>query len=377
MKFMKYGRTIAFAALLASFPGMGCSSKKTIPCPNFTFEAFAQSLHEDAETWDFTAGKWTQGWGDDNFFGLSFYINAGNMYDRADFRAKAKQAYDYNLKVIKDSNANIIYFFEHMEEVLMAILGTMEYIYATNFTADLAEVDKLIDTVNSIVDGFNDYIEAGGIQSFALDNYGPTSITAFMALLNLQYAKMLSTAKSASRKQRGLEILKAIDDKAFNGSFYAFKPGEAKLYLYPNATAMILLVRAYQLTGKSAYLDRADLIFNAIQPLKNPTQHNYYSPYSAAVMGAQTDDYSTLSSQNYLTLALILLHEVTGKEKYRTEAHQVLTFIHDRLYDRSVKKVLHHWMDGRIALPADPEYFCSGCNLQLMYILWYMKNKCY
>jgi hypothetical protein len=29
------------------------------------------------------------------------------------------------------------------------------------------------------------------------------------------------------------------------------------------------------------------------------------------------------------------------------------------------------WIDGRNALPSDPEYFCAGCNLQLLYVMQY------
>jgi len=36
--------------------------------------------------------------------------------------------------------------------------------------------------------------------------------------------------------------------------------------------------------------------------------------------------------------------------------------------------ILHHWMDGRIALPSDPEFFCDGCNHQLLYLLWYRQH---
>jgi len=32
-------------------------------------------------------------------------------------------------------------------------------------------------------------------------------------------------------------------------------------------------------------------------------------------------------------------------------------------------------MDGRIALPEDREYFCSGCNLQFLYVLWYLQAR--
>ena len=31
-------------------------------------------------------------------------------------------------------------------------------------------------------------------------------------------------------------------------------------------------------------------------------------------------------------------------------------------------------MDGNIAVPEDPEFFCSGCNLQLLYVLWYRQH---
>jgi hypothetical protein len=34
-------------------------------------------------------------------------------------------------------------------------------------------------------------------------------------------------------------------------------------------------------------------------------------------------------------------------------------------------------MDGRVAVPADPEYFCSGCNLQFLYAIWYVERNLY
>jgi hypothetical protein len=130
----------------------------------------------------------------------------------------------------------------------------------------------------------------------------------------------------------------------------------------------------------------------------------YRSPYSAKTMSAKTDDYTTLSSQNYLILALMLLHEITGERRYLDEVDRVFDFIEQSLMGEMcaaeisaddcapacaakqvcLKKrcfadgchcgVLHHWMDGRVAAPADPEYFCSGCNLQLLYDLWYRQH---
>jgi len=45
------------------------------------------------------------------------------------------------------------------------------------------------------------------------------------------------------------------------------------------------------------------------------------------------------------------------------------------LPDAAHPGVLHHWMDGRLALPSDPEFFCSGCNLQLLYVMWYRQSR--
>ena len=54
---------------------------------------------------------------------------------------------------------------------------------------------------------------------------------------------------------------------------------------------------AYEATEDARYLERARATFENIQPLKDPRQGNYRSPYSAASAGARTEDYSTLSSQ--------------------------------------------------------------------------------
>lgn len=57
------------------------------------------------------------------------------------------------------------------------------------------------------------------------------------------------------------------------------------------------------------------------------------------------------------------------------DATWISTFIHERLYDPAQGKALHHFIDGRIALRTDPEYFCAGCNLQRLYILFYARHN--
>ena len=104
-------------------------------------------------------------------------------------------------------------------------------------------------------------------------------------------------------------------------------------------------------------------------------------------------------------LALALLYQVTGKARYVEELDEVLDFLEEYLpgswalsdvhheacalpcggnevcvaqscvADATHQGVLHHWMDGEVAVPQDPEFFCSGCNLQLLYVLWYRQHN--
>ena len=69
--------------------------------------------------------------------------------------------------------------------------------------------------------------------------------------------------------------------------------------------------------------------------------------------------------------ALALLSRLTGKPIYCSELREVRRFVEDYLFDGTQGRLLHHWMDGRIAQPTDPEFFCSGCNLQFLYLDWW------
>lgn len=129
---------------------------------------------------------------------------------------------------------------------------------------------------------------------------------------------------------------------------------------------------AYEATEDTRYLERARATFENIQPLKDPRQGNYRSPYSAASAGARTEDYSSLSSQLYLITALCLLYESTGQAHYEREARSVLRFVCTHLRDDG--RLVHHWIDDRPVGPSESVYYCSGCNFQALYVMWYMTH---
>ena len=42
--------------------------------------------------------------------------------------------------------------------------------------------------------------------------------------------------------------------------------------------------------------------------------------------------------------------------------------------ERCGNGLLHHFVDGRLAEPGDGTLFCSGCNLQTLYVLGYRRG---
>jgi hypothetical protein len=335
------------------------------------FQAFYEEVRAHALGHDYLDGDWQEDFGDAAFWGPAFLIRVGSAEERTDYLAVADEAFQRNLAVLRQATGDLGYFMDSLDEVLMAALGVIEVLSETGDTAGQDDLDALVDLVNMSVEGLGTYLDVD-VDSYALNTYGPTAITATIALLNLRYAELLDTPLSAARLATGRSMLAATDAAAWDGEAYRFRPGEDKRYLYPNVVSIMANATAFRLTGDAAYRTRALATHQGIQVLKAPDLGCYYSPYSATYMGAQTEVYSTLSSQNYTILALSLLYEITGDETYRTEIVEIATFIEAYLWEDG--RILHHWMDGHLAVPTDPEYFCSGCNLQFLYACWYAET---
>lgn len=372
------------------------------PAPPFRHQSFYETLQQDAEHFNLRDGDWIEDYGDAAFFGLAFYSQAGTDEGNAGWLDKAEQARARALQLI--DGADLLH--GDLNEIVMSALGLIEHLDATSDHTDLPLLDLLLGRIDALVGALKFYLGPDNVDSWALDTYGPTTISALVALLNLQYAAVIGSGEQlASRIEWAQAAAQRIDEEAYNGSYYEFGAGRQGLFLYPNITMIITCARLYQLTGNGFYRDRALAIYQAIQALKvvdgDTGAVRYHSPYSAELMGAPDEDYSTLSSQNYLMLALMLLYEITGRATYVSETDAVLDTLEDLLYgewclsqvhktacepacepaqvcvvdscaeDECHGGVLHHWMSSGPAAPTDPEYFCSGCNLQLLYLMWY------
>lgn len=339
-------------------------------------QAFYEEMQDNSWNFPRMNGAWEQQFGDAPYYGPAFFVRAEQRPGMPSYRELADAAVLHNVETLRRAQADRGFFLQNLEEVMMSTFGLLEYAAATGQPVGLAEVEDTIETINALVIGLRHYVdvEAG---MFAIATYGPTAITAAVALLNVQYVTLLGAAAdkdlATSRLELAQRIIAEIDTRAWDGQRYLIKPGDSQLELYPNTMMMLVLCRLYERTGDAAYLARAEAAFAAIAPLRSE-RGGYKSPYSAAAMGAKTDDYTTLSSQNYLTLALAVLFETTGKRIYYDEALFVLQFVRSHLYDAASGRILHHFIDGRIALPSDPEFFCTGCNLQLLYVVYYLQS---
>ena len=263
---------------------------------------------------------------------------------------------------------------QNLEEVFMSAQGLIEYTTVFQDGNNELAIESLLDNVDPLLVATGDYMDIS-LGNFAADLYGPTSITAGMGVAYAQYAMYNQNVFGQKMRARAEEIAETIHEQAFHEDHYRFHPDVERQYLYPNATMLILLTRLFEITGEAVYLERAETVFRGIQSLKITELGLYRSPYSEAAEGAQTDEYSTLSSQNYLMLGLLSLYQHTSDPLYLEDIFLVLENIRTRLYDEAEHKIVHHWIDGRAATPEDPSYFCSGCNLQTLFILWYLTTE--
>jgi len=365
------------AVLLAS---AGCDDGATTAPPTTpVVEAdpiisFQETLSVASEGFDYTDGEFHDDFGDGAFFGVAFYARSTQTQGPADHDTRAKAANAYNLGVLAGGVADPLGMLDILEEVFMATLGSIEYAGVTGDKAGLPTIAGIIEAMDAFSAGFGDYLEVSAGE-FALDLYGPTAATAGLALIHLQHAHFFADNRD-KHVARGVAIVEAIDSKAWDaaGKRYKYRPDNEELYLYPNATMLTVVNRLFELTGEQKYLDRAEALFEGIQPLRK-TAGYYQSPYSQVYQGAQTDEYGTLSAQNYLTLGLLITHENTGDAKYLDEALTMLDFVRVKLWDEAVGKLLHHWIDDRAATTDDPDYFCSGCNMQYLYIGHYLQHQ--
>ena len=355
--------------LMLTGPLMGCDRG---PSTEGLLELY-NTLQHDAQNFGYEDGAWTEDFGDAAAFGPTYYVHAGRQLNKEEYIERAAEAAAYDMRVVNQATSDIFWLTDNLEEVFMAVQGAITWSGVAQDDTAVADIDALLDVMDPIVQTSGNYMNLN-LGAFATDLYGPTATTAGVAVIYLQHAHYLQAERSEEWRLRAEEIVSAIDTQAFVDDHYRFNPETETLYLYPNAIMLIALNRLYELTGNPQYLSRAERVYEGIQPLWDERMQFYHSPYSIVSQGAQTSEYSTLSSQNYLLLGLMELYRHTEDTRYRDDVIGLLQSMRMRLYSAEDHFLVHHWVDGRPANANDPDHFCSGCNLQTLFILWYVEH---
>jgi len=410
---------VGLLALIAATVGpVACAEEEeeTIPvedAPPSRHGAMRDALIADARALEVRDGDWLEDLGDAPFYGVAWLSRrAAEGSLPADDRRRLDESLA-RARVLASGNL----LEGDLQEKVMAALGMVEHVGASGDRRDVEAIDAFLDRLDGVVRSLGDYLEGAAGASWAVRTYGPTAVTALVALLHAQYAHLVGGTRGDERRDRAVELEQIITDRALRDLVdvgtgraargYAFSPAQAGLFLYPNVAMMILEARLFRLTRSEVHRLQARSLHAAIQPLKLSDQPaRYASPYAAAFLPATTREIATLSSQNYLTLALTLLFEITGDERVVAEADRVLDGIEALrgpwctsqvadlaatacapacgsgeacvasacTADRCTTGLLHHFIDGRLAKPEDGTHFCSGCNLQTLYVLGYRRS---
>jgi hypothetical protein len=411
-RFLRSLGAITVAAVLPCAAACESAPDETFPvapAPPSRHAALRESLTTDARGLAFDKGDWLEDLGDAPFFGLAWLSRrAAEAPLPAEDAARLEQSLARARVLLASDLLN-----GDLQEKVMAALGVIEHVAASKDRADVAAVDEFLDRLDHLVGALGDYLDGVSDTSWAVRTYGPTAVTALIALVHAQYAFLVDGERGRERQDRAIALEQRITDRALadladaptgiSVRGYAIAPGRAGLELYPNVSMLLLEARLFELTKNEIYRLQARAIYGAIQPLKlSDAPARYASPYASESLKAKTREVATLSSQNYLALALMLLYEITGDMKFSDEADRVLDGIEAMrgpwclahvetttcapkcaagqaciaaacTADRCTTGLLHHVVDKRLADPSDPLLFCSGCNLQALYVLGYRR----
>lgn len=402
------GAGVAVAACSDSSAPSGFPVKTA---PASRHDMLADALADDARAFDFEQGDWLEDLGDAPFYGLAWLskrVAAGDSDPEGPARRDAAVSRARTLIAGNLLEGDI-------QERVMAALGLIDYAAVSGDQTVAPELDDFVDRLDSLAKVLGDYIEAGADRSWALRTYGPTAITALVALVEAQHALFLGGPRRQERVERVIAIDAAIRSRALANLVdgtdgrtvrgYAFSPDKPGLFDYPNLAMLLLKARLYRLTRDEVFRLEARTLYVALQPLKlTDSPARYSSPYAKASLGIDSRDLSTLSSENYLALGLMLLFEITGETRFIDEADRVLDAIASLrgpwcssqvldpagcapacasgqacrsagcVPERCTTGLLHHTVNGRLALPEDGTLFCAGCNLQTLYVLDYRRG---
>jgi len=244
-------------------------------------------------------------------------------------------------------------------EGLIGALGLIETSARTGDPELASLAADAVEYAGGVIDLFGGVLPAETVAGAGLP-YGQTAATGLLVAIELRYVERVDP-DDADRLAAALAHAQLIDDTmwAEELGYYRFNEGDDELHVYPQSAMMAVHALAGRLTGEAAHLDRAEALFDAIAPAYRPEIGAYHDAYQGT-----GDDYVSLSTTSYLLLALHLVARERPDPRYEDAIDELLGFIEEHLWAADESIAYHHWEYGMRA-----DWYCTGCNFQLGYLL--------
>ena len=193
---------LAGAFVLAMTGAVACESTAddqvpVRPAPPSRHAALREALTTDARGLSFENGDWLEDLGDAPFFGLAWLSRRaadGPLPPEDAARLDASLA---RARVLLASDL----LSGDLQEKVMAALGVIEHVAAAHErgdSPDVVAVDAFLDRLDHLVGGLGDYLAGVEDASWAVRTYGPTAVTALIALVHAQYALLIENDLTAA-----------------------------------------------------------------------------------------------------------------------------------------------------------------------------------
>jgi len=311
-----------------------------------TFDGVLAHLAEHEEQ---IAGDWQEDFGDATAYAPPALLAAARARCDPALRALGQATLDRELALVAD--------FQLSGEVLIGGLGLIETFALTGDPVLAEAAGTVVGYTGELLDEIGGYVPLTTVEGVGLP-YGQTAVTALLVAIELRYVERVAPEDDALLAA-ALSQIATIEDNAWMPElgYYRYNEGDDGLYLYPNAAMMAVHVLAGHLAGEPDQLDRAEALFEAVQPLYRPEVGGFHCPYQG-----DSDDYISLSSQSYFLLALQLLRRERPDPRYDAAIDSIFAFIDEHLYVPDDGIAYHHWENAEHA-----DWYCTGCNFQLLY----------
>lgn len=419
----------SFVVVVAMAAGCTASPEADVPvrrAPPSRHASLVDALTVEARAFDFASGDWDYDSGDAAFYGLAWLSHrvASGQADAVDV-AQRDEALSRARRLLEGDPFDLTDGAAKgdprggrddasLDERIMAALGVIAYVGASGDRASVEVLDAFVDRLDAFVRSNLDDVDVEAEQSGVARFYGPTVATALVALVLTEYALHVGGPRADERAARALALDAALRERALTDlgdvatgqrvRGYAFSPDQPGLVDSPNIAMLLLKARLFRLTKREEFRLEARSLYVALRALRlGGVPVRYSSPFTRSTLGVDTRDVASLASQNYVTLALLFLFEITGEERFVEEADLLLDGVaamrgpwcirdvHDASTcaarcvegevcraqrcgsDRCTEGLLHHVVDGQLAPAGAGPLFCAGCNLQTLFVATYRR----